>query len=261
MSIGKFILAGIGWACGGPIGGILGWMIGGIFEGATKAEAPHRVNGRYTNTGTQADINAALLVLIAAVMKADGNVSRAELDYVKKFLLHNYGETRAKQLLLSLREIVKQDIPIVDVCLQIKVNTDYTTRYHMMEFLFGIASADNVFSKQEELMIRTISNHLGINANDFASMYARYAGRSYGGSYQSSGRQSRSTYHADPYKILGIAPTATDEEVKKAYRRLAMKYHPDKVAQTGEDIKANAEAQFRQINEAYEQIKSARGIK
>lgn len=65
----------------------------------------------------------------------------------------------------------------------------------------------------------------------------------------------------DPYSVLGVDKNATDEEIKKAYRRLAMKYHPDKVEGLGEDVKRNAEAQFREINEAYEQIKSERGMK
>ena len=61
--------------------------------------------------------------------------------------------------------------------------------------------------------------------------------------------------------MLGLDNSATDDEVKKAYRRMAMKYHPDKVESMGEEVKKNAEAQFREINEAYEQIKTARGMK
>ena len=61
--------------------------------------------------------------------------------------------------------------------------------------------------------------------------------------------------------MLGLDSTATDEEIKKAYRRLAMKYHPDKVEGLGEEVKKNAEAQFREINEAYETLKNLRGFK
>lgn len=262
MSLGKYILAGIGWATAGPIGAFLGYLLGGLFEGsssrASAQQTSHRVHGRYHNTGSAADVNAALLVLIAAVMKADGNVSRSELDYVKQFLLHNYGEERSKQMLLALRDIVKQDIPVSDICLQIKVNTDYTTRYHMVEFLFGLANADNHFSQTEEHMLRTIAGYL-ISRQDYEAMHMRYGG--FGHSSSSSRSTTSNAPHVDPYMVLGIAANATDEEVKKAYRRLAMKYHPDKVATLGEDIRANAETQFRKINEAYEQIKSQRGMK
>ena len=65
----------------------------------------------------------------------------------------------------------------------------------------------------------------------------------------------------DPYKVLGVSPDASDEEIKKAYRKLAMKYHPDKVANAGESIRQQANDKFRSINEAYEHIKTLRGIK
>ena len=64
----------------------------------------------------------------------------------------------------------------------------------------------------------------------------------------------------NPYEVLGISPNATDDEVKKAYRRMAMKYHPDKVANAGEEIRQQATDKFRAINEAYEHIKQQRGI-
>lgn len=255
MALGKFIFAGIGWACLGPIGAFLGWLLGSAFEGASKLaaeESSTSSRGRYHNMGTRVDLNAAILVLIAAVMKADGSVTKSELNCVKRFLLHNYGEDQAKALLLRLRDVVNQDIPIDTVCRQIKVNTEYTTRYHLVEFLFEVAYADLQIAKSEELMLRTIASHLGIMARDFESIFARYSGRGSSSSHQSQ---------ADPYKVLGISPDATDDEVKKAYRRLAMKYHPDKVEGLGDDIKANAEAQFRAINEAYEHVKSLRGMK
>lgn len=294
MGLGKWILGGLGWALGGPLGGILGYFIGntieniasnrqigdGGFDADGQPFSAHR--GPYRNNGSQNDIDFALIVLIASVMKVDGNVSRTELEYVKQFLLKNYGEEKGKELLLMLRDLVKPEkyIDIDAVCAQIKHNTDYTTRYHMVDFLFGLATSDSNFSQTENNLLRNLARNLGINMGDFASIYARHVGnrwgssysygnRSYSGSssgYNRYGRQgsyssSGSTYKKDPYSVLGLTSNASDEEVKKAYRRLAMKYHPDKVANMGEEIKKNAEAQFREINEAYEQIKTARGMK
>lgn len=287
MAFSKWLLAGLGWAVGGPIGGIIGYFIGYSISSSFKkdenapriGESPRR-RGPYRNTGSSSDVHVALLVLIAAVMKADGQVKRSELDYVKRFLVGNYGEHRAKEMLHLLRDIVNRDIPVHDVCQQIKVNTDYTTRYHMVDFLCGIAGVDGDFDRSEHRVIRTIVVGLGISAADFASIYARhttssnssrggYSGGSYsGGSYSGSGqrRSSNQSYSqadtiGDPYKVLGIQSSATDDEVKKAYRRLAMKYHPDRVETLGDDIKRNAEEQFKKINEAYETICRARGIK
>ncbi|MBR1851074.1 MAG: TerB family tellurite resistance protein [Bacteroidales bacterium] len=253
----KWLFAGLGWAIGGPIGAILGYFIGkAISSPSTDTEKHH---GPYRNTGTEADINAALLVLIAAVMKADGTVKRSELDYVKRFLLANYGESKAKELLQMLRSLVAQDIPLHEVCGQIKVNTDYTTRYHIVDFLFGLASADNEFSSQELNVLNNIACYLGINVADYGSIRERHMGgqsRSYGNRSTSS-----SSYAGDPYKVLGIDKTATDDEVRRAYRRMAMKYHPDKVEGLGEEVRRNAEEQMRKINAAYEQVKSQRGMK
>lgn len=283
MGIGKWILTGLGWSMMGPIGGIIGYLIGNRLE--KRSEYRESIGGgsygggsygrpsgahRYSNTGSADDLSAALLVLIAAVMKADSVVRKSELELVKRFLVSNYGEEKAKELLLKLRDMQQEDFPINDICQQIKQNTDYTTRYHMLDFLFSIADADGEVTFQEQSLLRTISNRLGINARDFLSIMARHVagnfggfggGRS-GGSGSGSSRSSSSTgYTKDPYKVLGLDSTATDEEIKKAYRRLAMKYHPDKVEGLGEEVKKNAEAQFREINEAYETLKTLRGIK
>lgn len=277
MGIGKWILTGLGWSMMGPIGGIIGYLIGNSLE--KRSEYRESLGGgsygrpsgahRYSNTGTADDLSAALLVLIAAVMKADSVVRKSELELVKRFLVSNYGEEKAKELLLKLRDMQQEDFPINDICQQIKQNTDYTTRYHMLDFLFSIADADGEVTFQEQSLLRTISNRLGINARDFLSIMARHVAGNFGGfggghstGGSGSSRSSSSTgYTKDPYKVLGLDSTATDEEIKKAYRRLAMKYHPDKVEGLGEEVKKNAEAQFREINEAYEQIKAERGMK
>lgn len=279
MGLTKWIFTGLGWVIGaGPIGALLGYMLGSAIERRQEigdgSQDFSNHHGPYRNTGTQDDINIALIVLIAAVIKADGNVRRSELDYVKRFLLKNYGEEKGKQYLAMLRDLVKPEriIDLPAICNQIKQNTDYTTRYHMTDFLFGLSVADNSYTTAENDVMRSIAKGLGINTRDFVSMYTRHiyahSGTAGSGGYSGGSSYSGSSYSSsysqqrkDPYKVLGIDSTATDEEVKKAYRRLAMKYHPDKVEGMGEEVKKNAEAQFREINEAYEQIKTARGMK
>ena len=261
----KWLFLGLGWAVGGPIGGILGYYIGK----AISPDSPriddgddgggHR--GPYRNTGTQQDVNVALMVLIAAVMKADGQVKRSELDYVKRFLLANYGEERGKQMLKVLQQMVERDIPIDQVCQQIKVNTDYNTRYHMVDFLFGIGGADGAFHPTEINMLRLIAQYLGISSTDYTSIFERHVGYSDSGYSSQSGRSrssTSSTHNKDPYRVLGIDRSASDDEVKKAYRKMAMKYHPDRVAGMSEEMQRNAAEQMKEINEAYDHIKQQR---
>lgn len=264
----KWLFAGLGWAIAGPIGALLGYFLGKAISPDRQLgsgsfgtdDTPHR--GPYHNTGTQADINAALMVLIAAVMKVDGNVKRSELDFVKRFLLANYGEERGKEMLKVLQQMVDRDIPIDQVCMQIKVNTDYTTRYHMVDFLFGIGGADGDFQQSELNMLRLISQYLGISQGDYTSIHERHTGFSgtgySGGSGRSGGSAGRSAYTKDPYKVLGINSTASDDDVRKAYRKMAMKYHPDRVAGMGEEMQRNAAEQMKEINQAYDEIKRRR---
>lgn len=269
MGIGKWILTGLGWTMMGPVGGIIGYLIGKNLENRKTdsfigGNMSHDSSSqrRYYNTGSQDDLSAALLVLIAAVMKADQVVKKSELALVKRFLVSNYGEEEAQELLLKLRDIQQQDIPLGDICRQIKQNTDYTTRYHMLDFLFSIGDADGEITYPEQTVLRSISNGLGINARDYLSIMARHITSGFGGgSSRSQSSSSGFSPKKDPYKVLGLDRNATDDEIKKAYRRLAMKYHPDKVEGMGDEVKRNAETQFREINEAYEQIKAERGMK
>ena len=258
MGVTKWLFAGLGWAVGGPIGALLGFFIGKSFDSDSDTQAFTQSgdqafhHGPYRNTGTQADIHVALLVLIAAVMKADGQVKKSELNYVKAFLRQNYGEERGKEMLKALQQIVQKDIPIDQVCYQIKVNTDYNTRYHMVDFLFGLGGSDGSFDLTELNMLRLIAQYLGIAQSDYTSIYERH---------NSSFNTHHSTFGKDPYKILGISKDATDDEVKKAYRRMAMKYHPDRVAGMSEEMQRNAAEQMKEINEAYEQINKLKGKK
>ena len=271
MGLGKWIITGLGWAMGGPIGALLGYLTGSLAEkikdstpllSSNSKDASSR-RGPYKDTGTRGDLDMALLVLMAAVMKADSTVKKSELEYVKRFLRSNYDEEEAKELLLKLRDMQDMDIPLRDVCAQIKQNTEYNTRYHMFDFLFGIAGADGNIDLNEVRVLHSISTYLGIRTSDYISIRERRYAETLNsrGYYNQSSYESTNTYTKDPYKVLGLDSSATNEEIKKAYRKLAMKYHPDKVEGLGEEVRKNSEKQFREINEAYEALKSLRGIK
>ena len=271
MGFGSIILGILAWAKFGPIGGIIAYLIGEsiprIGSSSSFSDSGTSANHRYHNTGTSHDHTAALLVLMAAIMNADNVVRKNELDRVKRFLVSNFGEENAKEMLLRLRDLNGRQIPVVEVCRQIKQNTDYTTRYHILDFLFSIAAADGMIVRAEYLMLNNISNHLGINTRDYLSIKNRHHNAaSYEESYSnfngSANSGSASSYSDDgPYSVLGLTSSASDEEVKKAYRRLAMKYHPDRVESLGEEVRRKSEEQFRKINQAYETIKQSRGMK
>lgn len=232
----KWILGGLGWTLGGPIGGIIGFALGAITEEGKKT---------YSSGSSilPNDFSAALLVLCAAVMKADQKVMRSELDYVKNFFSRQFGEAHTRERMLLFREILNQDIEIGPVCAQVRQFVDPSARLQLLHLLFGLAASDGQVSNPELTVIGQIAVLIGISQKDFESMKAMFI---------------KDTDSA--YKILEIEKTASDEELKKAYRRMAMKYHPDKVHHLGPEYAKDAQEKFKKINEAYESVKRERGI-
>lgn len=237
-SFAKWIGGGLGFVMGGPIGGLFGFVVGSFFDNATVQ--PTSIDNNVTTPGA---FGMSLLVLIAAVMKADGKVVKSELDYVKQFFVRQFGRENAKEALVMLRDLLKQDIPVGDVCSQISRNMDYASRLQLMHLLFGVAGADGSFHSSEIKIIEMISTNLGISTSDYCSIRNMFIPET-----------------DSAYKILEIEPSATNEELKKAYRKIALKYHPDKVSHLGEDFRKTADEKFKKVNEAYEKIKKERHL-
>jgi DnaJ like chaperone protein len=237
---GKWLGGGLGFVMGGPIGGILGFLVGSMIDGTTVHTSAY-IPG--TDRTSQGDFGMSLLVLVAAVMKADGKVVRSELDYVRQFFIRQFGTEAAKHALLTLKDILKQEIPVKDVCLQIKVNMDYSSRLQLLHLLFNVSLADGIIDPSELQIIEKISSYLGVGSGDFLSIKNMFIPET-----------------DSSYKILELEPSSSNEEIKKAYRKMAMKYHPDKVSHLGEDIRKSANEKFTMVNEAYDKIKKERNI-
>ena len=244
---GKWIGGGLGWAFGGPIGAILGFVFGSMFDDMQNADYvvqddPYQqAQKQRTQRG---DFSMSLLVLTAAIMKADNKVKRSELEYVKQFFVQQFGKEEAKEQLQVLRDILEQDVPVYDVANQIRMNMDYSSRLQLMHYLFGIARSDNEVVESEISLLNTIARGMGISTKDFNSIKAMFV------------KDKESVY-----KILEVSPNASMDEVKKAYRKMAVKYHPDKVSHLGEDVQKAAKDKFQKISAAYEEIKKQRGVK
>ncbi len=237
---GKWIGGGLGWVMGGPIGGLLGFFVGSIVDNTTVRTTPYTSSEVRT---TPAAFGVSLLVLIAAVMKADGKVMKSELNYVKEFFVRQFGGDSAAEATMMLRDLLKQNIPLRDVCSQISRNMDYSSRLQLLHLLYNVSLADGTIHKSEVETIDTIAGYLGISESDFISIRNMFVPET-----------------DSLYKILEIEPSASDDEVKKAYRRMAMKYHPDKVSHLGDDFKKTAADKFKKVNDAYYKIKKERNM-
>jgi len=251
MAFGKWIAGALGYAIGGPIGALLGFAFGSVFDDSSlAADEPRRVeSGRRNSTyekyrhRTQAgDFAASLLVLSAAVMKADGKLLKSELNYIKDFYQRQFGEQQAAYHMGVLKDLLKKDIPIREVCGQIKYYMEHPARLQLLHFLYGIAQSDGHVHSSEERIIKQISDGLGISLKDYRSIKAMF--------YKDA---------SSAYKILEVNTRVTEGELKKAYRKMAKKYHPDKLKNLGEAHVKAAEEKFIEVQKAYEQIKKEKG--
>lgn len=230
----KWLWGGLGWTMLGPLGGILGYYLGSM------GESSH--HGRAGGTGA-GDFGAVLMVLFAAVMKADNELKKSELEFVKKFFSDNFGRKYTSERMGLFKNLLEQSYDLGPVCSQISNHMDYQSRHQLIHVLFGLSLADGQIHPNELSIMEQISSDIGINDMDFNSIKAMFI---------------KDTSSA--YRVLEIEPSASDEDVKKAYRDMAKKFHPDKVEHIGEDFKNLAEDKFKSINEAYSDIKKDRDI-
>jgi len=247
-SFTKWLGAGLGFTLGGPIGAALGFALGSFIDGfsekdlrleqgdyQTKQQKRNTVN---TNSG---DFEISLLVLASIVIKSDGKIDQRELNFVRSQFLSMYGKERANNAFKLFKGIVKKDISARQVCIQIRQHMSHASRLQLLHFLFGIAKADEFVSEKEVEEIRKIAGYLYINQNDYESIKAMF--------YDASG---------SAYKILEIDKSATNDQVKTAYRKMVKKYHPDKLIDLGDEHVKGAKEKFQSIQDAYQKIKSER---
>lgn len=199
----------------------------------------------------------SMLVLSSYIIKADGKIMHSEMEFVRQFLRQNFGEqavNQGQEILLKLFEVQKQQgeqefrKTIHQSCTEIKHYMDVSQRLQLLNYLVIIAKVDGYVSPEEIKALKEVARHLGLTTKDLDSMLN-----------MESGARADSNIE-DAYKVLGISPTATDDEVKVAYRKMALKHHPDRVATLGEDIRKAAEKKFQDINDAKERIFKARGL-
>ncbi len=250
-SFSKWLGAGLGFTLGGPIGALIGFGIGSFVDefniedySKDKKKYQRKIEGSRRSINTQSgDFEISLLVLASIIIKSDGKVDQRELDFVRSQFLSMYGKERANNAFRLFKEIVKKQVSARQVCIQIREHMPHASRLQLLHFLFGIAKADEYVTENEVDEIRKIAGYLYINQYDFESIKAMF--------YDASD---------NAYKILEIEKSATNDDVKTAYRKMVKKYHPDKLRDLGEEHLKGAKEKFQNIQDAYEKIKKERGL-
>ncbi len=196
----------------------------------------------------------SLLVLASYIIRADGKVMHSEMNLLRQWLRNNFGQNAVddgEQIILKLFEQQKLlghsefRSMVMGSCEQLRQIMSYEQRLQLLNFLVMIAQADGVVATAEVNALRECTLALGLSETDLNSML---------------NLQDAGTNLDAAYKVLGVSPTATNDEVKAAFRRLTLQNHPDKVASLGEDIRKAAEKKFKEINAAKETIWKARKL-
>ena len=238
----KWITAFLGFSFFRFPGALLGFFIGGIVERFFYSSGSWSQQRVQTNRPAAFQLN--LLALAATVIKADGAVKKQELQFVRNFFITNYGPQNANSIFERFNaEVKKEKQNIPELTRIFNQSTLYETRLQILHFLFGVANADGSISQPELSKVEQIAAALGIRPHDLESIKAMFI---------------KATDSA--YKILDIPQTATNEEVKKAYRAMAKKYHPDKLQSKDPALVKGAQEKFQKVQEAYETIQKERGI-
>lgn len=248
----------------GPLGALAGILLGSFFEEGASSMGEFYGGSRYGGGPTAEDAYAgqrnsflfSMLVMASYIIRADGKIMHSEMEYVRQFLRRNFGEaavSQGEEILLKLFEQAKRmdqentmgfRNTIRECGTQIAYSLSYEERLQMLAFLAEIAKSDGHVCLAEIQALKEVAIIMGMSDREVESLL-----------------NLRGNTLDEAYKVLEIEPTATDEEVRTAYRRMAVKHHPDKVASLGEDIRKAANEKFQKINEAKERIYQSRGLK
>ena len=254
MAYNKWLGGILGWSTFGPMGALIGFLIGSAIDLATNVDgdAAFRLTDGQSQQGDRNSFLLSMLVLAAYIVKADGKVMHSEMELVRGMLCQNFGEDAAQQGDQIMRQLfAEQDRVgkaayrqnIQQACNQIAYNMDYSGRLQLLSFLVMITQADGRVDRVEVEALKEVAQWMQMSPQEVDAMLHLE-----GDSIE------------DAYKVLGVSPDASDEELRKAYRKLALEHHPDRVAKLGDDVRRAAEKKFQEINAAKERIWKARGL-
>src|SRR3989339_44112 len=214
-----------------------------------------RMASRYEQSQTESHNQFVFLLvnILIRIAQVDGVVTKAELAPIENFFrVHlRYNQSQIYWVRDLIKEALASQASLDALLAEFKGRFAYEPRLILVELIYQVLYTNAQVSAQELAMVQTIADFLGITAYDHHAIRSKYVGAGHGRTFPGQGR-SETQY----YEILGLAPGASAEEIKSAYRKLSMQYHPDKVTHLGEEFRRVAEEKMKELNEAYQHLKT-----
>ncbi|HIP39931.1 MAG TPA: J domain-containing protein [Desulfocapsa sulfexigens] len=192
-----------------------------------------------------------LVQILINIAKIDGVVSKEEISTIQRFFQYNlhYDQTKMYWVKDLIKEAVSATQPMEELLKEFRSTFAYEPRLILLELIYQILYTKSQVSDAELKLARDIADYLQIQDYDKRTIEAKYK---YGNQQQTAGSQGE---EAKYYAVLGLERGADKDAIKKAYRKLSMKYHPDKVRHLGEEFRVVAEEKMKEINAAYDFFK------
>ncbi|OOZ39211.1 molecular chaperone DjlA [Solemya pervernicosa gill symbiont] len=269
---GKMVGGAFGFMLGGPLGAVLGAALGHKFDQGLGA---FQVGG--TAHLEQERIQTAFFTATFSVMghlaKADGRVSEDEIAFAKAVMAQmQLGEEQRALAIKLFGEGKADDFPLDDLLHQFRkeCHRRRTLMQMFIEIQLQAAHADGRVDSAERKMLQHICDLLGFTQHEFEHLEAMASaarnfgsGGAAGGGYQQPQQASPQAQLKAAYQVLDVVESATDAEVKRAYRRLMNQHHPDKLVSKGlpEEMIKVATEKSQEIRNAYDAVKASRGMR
>lgn len=192
-----------------------------------------------------------LIQILINIAKIDGNITKEEISTIQRFFQYNLHYTQAQMFWVKdlIKEAIATTQPLESLLQEFRTTFAYEPRLILLELVYQLLYTKSTVPEAELTIARNIAAYLQISAYDQRTIEARYMYRRQ--QPGAAGRDSSAHYYA----VLGLEPGADMEAIKRAYRTLSMKYHPDKVVHLGDEFRKVAEEKMKEINVAYEYFK------
>lgn len=192
-----------------------------------------------------------LVNILVNISKIDGQVTKDEVATIQRFFQYNLGYNQTKMLWVKdlIKEALASTATLETLLEEFRSTFAYEPRLILLELVYQILYTKDTVPENELRIARNIATYLEISVYDQRTIEAKYK-------YRRQQQQTSDAASAEQhYAVLGLDTTAKMEEIKKAYRKLSMKYHPDKVRHLGDEFQTVADQKMKEINAAYEYFK------